>query len=110
MLGSWSAPVVIDWATASRGDPAADVARSEVLLRFGAPPPGAPLSIRGFAPVFRGAIVSSYLANYRRLRPLDGLGYEGWLTVRVAARLAEPIPQEQPKLMAFIRRRLPAGT
>jgi Ser/Thr protein kinase RdoA (MazF antagonist) len=109
MLGSWSASVVIDWATASRGDAIADVARTDLLLRFGAPPPGAPLLIRWLAPIFRGAVVSRYLATYRRLRPFDELTYEHWRTVRVAARLAETIPAEQPRLMAFLRPRLPTG-
>jgi hypothetical protein len=40
-------PAVIDWPNATRGDACGDFARSSVMMRVGAIPPGAPRLIRG---------------------------------------------------------------
>ena len=40
-------PVIIDWSNVTRGDPAADVARTLVILESGEPPPGTPLAAQG---------------------------------------------------------------
>jgi aminoglycoside phosphotransferase (APT) family kinase protein len=40
-------PVVIDWGDATRGDPLADVARTELLHRLGEPPPGTSAVLSG---------------------------------------------------------------
>ena len=108
MMGSYDQPVIIDWGNASRGDPVADVARTELLHRLGDPPPGAPVLIRVFASVGRRALVARYLATYRLARPIDQHALERWEIVRAAARLAEPIPSEEPRLLRFLRKRLPA--
>ena len=106
MMGSWSAPVVIDWGDAARGDPLADVARTHLLQRLGKPPPGAPLLIRLLAPVGRDALAATYLATYRKRHPVDRRRLNDWRIVRAAARLFEPIPSEHPTLLRYIRRRL----
>jgi Ser/Thr protein kinase RdoA (MazF antagonist) len=105
MLGSWSAPVIIDWGNASRGDPVADVARTEVILRFGDPPPDAPPLIRLLAPVCRKAVIGRYLATYQRQRPFEPKLLERWAIVQAAARLLEVIPSEHPRLIAFLEER-----
>lgn len=106
MLGTWSDPVVIDWGDACRGDPVADVARSDLMIRLGEPPPGAPASLRLLARVGRGILVGRYLAGYRRRRPLDSDALDRWRTVRAAARLYEDIPEERPRLFRLLRRQL----
>jgi aminoglycoside phosphotransferase (APT) family kinase protein len=106
ILGSWSAPMVIDWGDASRGDPVADVARTWLLHRFGEPPPGAPRTIRVLAPVGRRILVERYLRAYRRRRPVDQHRLERWEIVRAAARLGEPIPEERPALLRLLGERL----
>jgi len=110
MIGTWAHAEVIDWGDAARGDPVADVARTELLHRIGEPGPGTPAFIRAVAPVGRGLLTDRYLATYRRHRPLDGRLVDRWRVVRAAARLAEPIPEERPKLLAVLDRGLePAG-
>lgn len=109
ILGSWDAPVVIDWGDASRGDPVADVARTRLLHRFGVPPPGAPIVARALAPPGRRILAARYLSAYRRqtARPIDPSALERWEIVWAAARLWEPIPEEHPALLRFLRARLP---
>ena len=107
ILGSWTAPVVIDWAYASRGAPMADVARTELLHRIGELPPGTPPVFRAIARVGRRLLTDRYLSVYRRHRPLDE-SLERWRFVHAAARLGEPIPEEHPTLLALLRRAAPA--
>ena len=106
MLGSWTDPVIIDWATASRGDPLGDVARTRLLLGVGAPDAGAPTIIRVLAPACRRAVVRSYLTTYAEARPFDREALERWEVVVAAARFAEMIPEERRKLSEFLDRRL----
>lgn len=107
MLGSFSKSVVIDWGDASRGDPIADVARTELLHRLGDPPPGAPAAIRALAPIGRSVLVARYLAVYRKLHHIDRRSLQQWAIVRAAARLLEPIPSEHPKLLRFLQTQVP---
>lgn len=106
LLGTWSDPTVIDWGTASCGDPAADVARTKLLLGIGEVDPSSPLLIKVLAPVCRGRVVANYLATYRRLSPIDKNRLARWEVVQAAARLAEPIPSEHPRLLALIKRNI----
>ncbi|HEV2362094.1 MAG TPA: aminoglycoside phosphotransferase family protein [Acidimicrobiales bacterium] len=102
VLGTFAAPVVIDWGNATRGDPVADVARSWVLMRFGEEPPGTPFVIRAFAPMLRGRVLASYFAEYRRCRPFAIADLRRWQIVQVAARLAEGIGSEAPALLEYL--------
>lgn len=106
VLGSWSAPVVIDWGDASRGDPMADVARTALIHRMGDLPPGASSMMRVLAVGGRRALVGRYLATYRRRRSMDQRLVEQWEIVRAAARLVEPIPSERPRLLGFLEQHL----
>lgn len=92
-------PVIIDWSNVSRGDPAADVARSLVVLKSGEPPPGTSLALRLMTMVGRRLMTSLYLRAYRRAAPLD-MGLVGrWEAVRLADRLADSIPEERPTIL-----------
>jgi Ser/Thr protein kinase RdoA (MazF antagonist) len=99
-------PIVIDWPAATRGEPAADVARTVLLLTVGAPLPSAPLRVRLLAPVVLGALRGSYLAAYRSARPLPDATLRAWLLPVAIARLGEAIPGERGRLDRFIRRLL----
>ena len=107
MLGSWSAPVAIDWGVASRGDPTGDVARTELLHRIGELPPGTSAFFRAVTRVGRRLLTGRYLAVYRRGRPLDAEQFRRWQVVHAAARLDEGFPREHPGLLEFLRRQLP---
>jgi aminoglycoside phosphotransferase (APT) family kinase protein len=106
ILGTWSQPVVIDWAYAARGNPMSDVARTELVHRMGALPPGTPSFFRAIARVGRQLLADRYLAVYRRHRPIDETLVR-WRFVHAAARLNEPIPEEHPILLDLLERTAP---
>jgi aminoglycoside phosphotransferase (APT) family kinase protein len=95
-------PVIIDWVDASSGDPAADVARTLLLLSGGAPPPGALFG--SWLNVLRYLARRSYLRGYEQRCPGIGERAASWLPVVVAGRLSEDIPEERAQLQAFVRR------
>jgi len=105
MLGGLSAPVVIDWGAAARGDPVADVANTWLLHRMGLPPPGTPLHVRMLIPVARGIVVTTYMRGYRRRRQVDHDRFRRWQIVRVAARFHAGIDEEVDMLTAWLRAR-----
>ena len=95
-------PVLIDWTNARRGDPAADVARTRMMLRLGEPPPGTSFALRALALAGRSLLVALYLRSYRHVRPLDMRAVKRWEIPVAAARLSEGIEEEVPRLMAFL--------
>ena len=92
--------LVIDWTTAVRGDAAADVARTRLIL-LQAPLPSSP--VRPLMAAGRKLLLSRYLGEYSDRRPLDQAAMERWEPVLAAARLAEDIPEERPALLALAR-------
>jgi Ser/Thr protein kinase RdoA (MazF antagonist) len=95
---------VIDWFCASQGNPAADVARSSLLLTAAAPlsSPIPTWLLEGGRRLFHRA----YLKRYLDLRPTDLDELRLWQPVIAAARLAECIPEEKDRLVKLICRAL----
>jgi aminoglycoside phosphotransferase (APT) family kinase protein len=96
-------PVILDWMTASRGCPAADVARTLLLIRIGEP-------VYPLNPVMifllnraRNVFVGAYLKEYRRLTGTPQADIDAWRFVTAVARLVEQIPSEREKLLAICR-------
>jgi hypothetical protein len=85
ILGEPSQPVIIDWLDARRGDPAADVCRSYLLLKLHA-----------------GAIAVPYLDAYCWASGLARQSVLGWLPFVAAAKLAEGIPGERDGLLEMV--------
>jgi Ser/Thr protein kinase RdoA (MazF antagonist) len=98
-----SGPVAIDWITAARGDPAADVARTLFLLRDGALPGEASRSQRAAIALARRWFSRSYLHTYRRLRAVDPAAVRAWRPVILAARLGDGIEAERKAVLAGLR-------
>ena len=97
---------VIDWKAATRGDPAADIARTRLLM-VGAWIPGAgPRALQLLLTPFRWALYTLYLAAYRHWRRVERRTVAAWLPVLAAARLSYDIDQERTWLLAIARRRL----
>jgi hypothetical protein len=106
VLLSSRGPVVIDWTNATHGDPDADVARTSLMLKLGAMPPGTPRLIRSLNQVGRGWFGRFYSGGYRAVRPYDSAAVERWMVPHAAARLAEQIPEEVDALLHFLDARV----
>jgi aminoglycoside phosphotransferase (APT) family kinase protein len=102
VLGTLKDPVIIDWGDASRGAPAADVARTLVLLRIGELPPDTPAPMRALTAVGRGMLAWRYLAVYRRHAAEKPSQLDDWLFVRAAARFNEELEAEYPRLSKLL--------
>ena len=101
-------PVIIDWTNVTRGDPAADYARTELMIRMGDPPPGSSLPLRAMALVGRGLLIWAYRREYRKRRSLDDALVSRWEAPVMANRLVEGIEPERRKLLRLLEERLSA--
>lgn len=103
LLRTGNGCVVIDWTNGTRGDPAADVARTVLLVGGGTVSAEAPEVVRRLAPFARRILVAGYLRAYKRDAPLDRDLVEGWRPVWAAARLSEDIGAEREFLLSQAR-------
>jgi hypothetical protein len=88
ILGDTSKPMIIDWPDACRGDPAADVCRSYLLLTLHAID-----------------LAEPYLDAYFRRGSISRQAIFDWLPYVAAAKLAEGVPSEADGLRAILRMR-----
>jgi len=93
---------VIDWANATRGVPEADHARTLLLLKRADPLPGTSLLFRGLMSAGRDVFARAYASSYRKRSRHPLRQVRSWTIVHAAARLAEGIEVEEPKLLAFL--------
>ncbi|MBK9614596.1 MAG: aminoglycoside phosphotransferase family protein [Uliginosibacterium sp.] len=98
--------VVIDWANAARGCPAADVARSWLLLRMGPPirHPMLAVLVQGGLALAAQAFLAMRLWLARGT--ITRAQIDTWLLPLMAARLEEHVPGEEARLLRRIRQRL----
>lgn len=97
---SKNGPVIIDWITAARGVPAADVARSSLILRLGALPEGRAAAwlvnrIRPYAH-------ARYMARYLKCGGVARSAIDEWRIPVAVDRLATGIPEERGTLLTLI--------
>jgi aminoglycoside phosphotransferase (APT) family kinase protein len=90
-------PSIIDWFDAVRGDPAADVARTLLLLQYSRAPSDSALES------VRSDLTALYLQEYRRRHEISSEALQAWALPVATARLAEPIAgQERATLLRLI--------
>jgi len=93
---------VIDWVNATRGHPLADVARTHLLLTLGEPPPN--VVLRLLIQLMRREFTAQYERRYFALRPNFTLAaLRQWELPVLAARVAENVNGERPRLLARIQ-------
>src|SRR5215510_414583 len=102
-------PAVIDWTNALRGDPAADLARTRLLLHMGAVPEHMPVLVRRLQAFGRGTFYRRYLRAYEGVRAIDANLVDRWEPVRAADRLFEGIPEERSELTQIVQRAAEGG-
>lgn len=95
-------PIIIDWVAASQGDSPGDIARTWLLNRQSILHRDIPIHLRWRINSVRTLFHSIYLKQYQILRPIPRKRIEAWRLPIAAARLAENIPGEEPRLRAFI--------
>jgi aminoglycoside phosphotransferase (APT) family kinase protein len=98
-------PAVIDWTDATRGDPAADLARTRLLLNVGAVEEHMPALVRRLQAFGRGAFYRRYVRAYEQARPIEADLVDRWEIVRSADRVFEAIPAERAALVQILERR-----
>lgn len=88
-------PVILDWMNAHCGHPAADVARSWIMLRTGSLPAFLPEEIRSAIQALQVSLSDHYLQSYltQTSQPLDTI--MAWVRPVAAARLAEDLPDTE---------------
>jgi hypothetical protein len=100
VLMSPQGPIIIDWSEATAGNPLADVARTALIFRMGAPPPGG-MSRLLVGPT-RGFARTLYLRRYLRRDGAMRRELAAWHLPIAAARLSAGIPEEREPLLALI--------
>ena len=95
---------LIDWSQAMAGDPAADVARSELVMRFGRH--GHWLRRWPALHVARDAAAEWYLFRYRRLTGLSEAAIDAWRLPVAVAWLRDGSAAHVPALTAWVERRM----
>jgi aminoglycoside phosphotransferase (APT) family kinase protein len=107
ILISGGRPFVLDWMTATRGNPLADVARTSVLLKWAEPGPGTPSLVKVLLNGIRRKFHRHYLSEYLRLTGVKQDEIDEWELPVLAARLMEWLPpSEKQVLVENIREKL----
>jgi aminoglycoside phosphotransferase (APT) family kinase protein len=104
VLINGDAATIIDWTTASFGNPAADFALTSLILQLGAPPPDSSLWMRTAIPVGRALFYRSYASRYRKMRQLTPKDVQPWMLPIAVARLGYEIASERDQLVTLINR------
>jgi aminoglycoside phosphotransferase (APT) family kinase protein len=102
-------PRVVDWSFAARGHPAADVARTRLILAIGEPPRDAGVVIRRLDVLGRRALSALYLRAYAKARPIETRLVNRWLPLVALPRLTANVPEERGRLIALIDDAIRAG-
>jgi hypothetical protein len=95
-------PFVLDWMTATRGHPLADVARTSALLKWAQPGPGVPAVFRALLSTVRKRFYERYIAHYLKITGVRIEEVERWELPILAARLMEWIPKSEKELLVSI--------
>ena len=92
-------PVIIDWIDATRGCPAADLARSSLLFRGHIETAPVPPDLRAALAHFH----RTYLDTYLEASPACRDEYARWFPLMAAARLGEDIAEQNDWLLQQVR-------
>lgn len=98
---------IIDWMTGVQGNPAGDVARTVLLLKYGTMPDETPKVLVWLIGRVRKQILNTYISHYIKSSNMKYEEIDNWLVPIAAARLNEWIPErEKQVLVHLIRQKL----
>lgn len=98
-------PVIIDWMTAVCGNPLADIARSLLMIRSGAPLEQMGRLETAAINLARLVMFRNYMRAYRQVRAAPEAELAAWRPIMAAARLTEGVPESEKVWL----RRMAAG-
>lgn len=100
-------PVIIDWESASLGNPCADVARTSLTVALARPAEGFPnFWMKKVAEFYLPAFTSVYLARYRSFAHDRLPDLRAWQTVQAAAKVQYEAPANQGRWIEVIKKGL----
>ena len=100
-------PYILDWETACKGNPLADVARTSILIQVGQVSALSHVSTEQLTSI-RSSIRSAYLSRYLKKVAKNVIReIECWEAVVAAARMAENICNEKCALTSIIEDKIP---
>jgi uncharacterized protein (TIGR02172 family) len=91
--------VIIDWMTATIGNPLSDVARTSILFKYGIIPEHKSKLETGIINFVRKKFFSEYLKHYIKITSSSKDFIEQWEVPHAAARLAEWIPPAEKEVL-----------
>ncbi len=95
-------PIIIDWMTATQGNPLADVARTSVIFKFAAVPEKSYMEKKIFD-FIRKKLYLEYIKHYINITGVKIEQIKEWELPIAAARLIEGIPEDEKEaLLSFI--------
>jgi uncharacterized protein (TIGR02172 family) len=96
---------IIDWMSATLGNPLSDVARTSVIFKFGIIPEHESRIKIEIINFIRKKYYTEYIEHYLKISHLNKVMIENWEIPVAAARLSEKIPlKEKEKLLEFINK------
>lgn len=99
ILLSAKGPKVIDWMTATSGDPAADFIRTLILFKYGDLPRQKPLLQRVLSRIFRGFLSHIYTYYFLKKEKIPKWELKQWELPIMAARLEEYISESESAVL-----------
>ena len=85
--------------TATCGNPAADVARTVIMLKDSVIPGKNPAILKTIISITRNKLYKGYIKEYLRLSEITEKDIESWKVIIAAARLMEWVPQEEKEYL-----------
>ncbi len=91
--------VILDWMTATCGNPAADVARTGIMLRDSVIPEKMPVVLSAVISIVRNILYKGYIKEYLKVSEITRIDIESWKVPIAAARLMEWVPPEEKEYL-----------
>ncbi len=91
--------IILDWMTATTGCPAADVARTLLLLKDAAIPENIPGMVKMMIQLVRNRMANTYLKHYQRISGMSKEEIMEWRLPILAARLTEWVPESEKRFL-----------
>jgi aminoglycoside phosphotransferase (APT) family kinase protein len=104
ILMSPRGPLIIDWSNAAKGNPAADVARTKLMISIGTLVEGR--TSGWLVELMRKRALSLYLKFYLEKSAISRESIDAWELPVALTRMTEDIPGERDKLIGIIKNRL----